>query len=111
MTIVFRPHIYKVRVFRPDQTYGDPYVGVMLVAWQGSDTVEIDLAKVDDLTRQDMLEVCEGLYALGVRTLRMWRENSHRMPFGRKVKTEGRFTLWEAELGPGISLLKGSKPN
>lgn len=105
MTISVRPHAYKVRVFKPDQAYGDPYCAVLLVTWQGPDVVEIDLAH-GEMTKYDVLDIYKWLVTLGVRILRAWRADNHRLPFGSSVRTEGRFTLWEVDLPRAIPLLE-----
>lgn len=106
--VVFRPHVYKFRVFSDDQVYGDPYIGVGLVTWQGGDKVEIDLTH-GELSRQDFLAICTTLRDMGVRTVAAWRADKKRLTCGRPVRTEGRFTLWEADLDRMIERLSQHK--
>lgn len=99
--VVFRPHVCKFRVFSDNQAYGDPYVGVDLVTWQGADEVEIDLTH-GELSRQDILDIYTTLRDMGVRTVVAWRADKKRLTYGHPVRTEGRFTLWETDLEQAI---------
>lgn len=105
MAVVLRPHSYKGRIFGPEQIYGDPYVGVLLVTWQGPDIVEIDLT-LGEMSRDDVLDLCYQLRDLGVKIVRAWRADNHRLPRSKPVRTEGRFTLWEGEVDKAIAALE-----
>ncbi|QDF95177.1 hypothetical protein CJ010_00725 [Azoarcus sp. DD4] len=72
-------------------------LGVVVVTYEYRDVVVLSAAS-GPLSRADMREMGADLLAAGVRVVRAWRANGHRMPGARLVEVGRRHSLWEMDL-------------
>lgn len=106
MTVVFRPHVEEAMVFDDDAAYGDDYKAAFNVTWQGPDAVEISL-NCGTVSHKDVLDTYRGLAEKGAEIAYAWRADRHKAPgVAKRVRTKGRFTLWEVDLEKSIKRLE-----
>lgn len=71
--------------------------GCVVITYEFADVVVLSAAS-GHLTRADLRELGASLLADGVRLVRAWRTNGHRMPGARLVEAGPRHSLWELDL-------------
>lgn len=85
--------------FHPGQSYaaGDEPKTIGCIARKDHGEVEI-MATKGELTKQDILACFDKLRERGVHRLHVKRRKGHRMPFGKKVRSDQSFDYYQVDL-------------
>lgn len=106
MSLTLEPLTSIARFYPAGAQFGDAHRACVVVNHDFRDRVTLE-AGTGRLTRRDMLELGERLYADGVRVVRAWRANGHRLPGAHIVAQSEHYTCWELQLEEALRRVRG----
>lgn len=105
VSVSITPLVSIGRVFRDGGKYGDPYSDTFVVNHDSPDTVTISGAR-GTLSRAVLRMIGTELLLSGVRTVRCFRTNGHRVPGGELVARGEIISEWRIDLVRAMELSK-----